>query len=107
MKDRTTTPDASQMAPSRWRDEAACLSEDPELWFPETPQEADLARRICLLECPVRRQCLEDALKAEEGRGLAYRSGIRAGMDEAERLALDSTPRIGRGQRKLKAEASA
>jgi hypothetical protein len=39
---------------------AACVGEDPELWFSDDPGERDLAVRICR-GCPVRTGCLEFA----------------------------------------------
>lgn len=39
---------------------AACVGEDPELWFSDDESERDLAIRICR-GCPVREACLQFA----------------------------------------------
>ena len=68
---------------SNWRDEAACLDHDTNLWFPddlldqdpdgpqkrETPRLYRQAKRICL-SCPVREECLEYALDFPEPYGM-------------------------------------
>jgi hypothetical protein len=70
-------------------DGAACVGEDPELWFPQTMYEARVkgaqAKAICG-RCPVRVACLTRAL--EEEVGYASRHGIRGGLDEDERAQL-------------------
>lgn len=68
-----------------WRTEAACLDEDPELFFPvveEGPLCADqvaAAKAVCA-RCPVRRLCLDDA----SGR---LTHGIAGGLTAEERRA--------------------
>lgn len=55
-----------------WMDDAACRSHpNPDLWFPPTSNPGDYAAalRICL-QCPVRAECLD----------LAVRSGADAGI---------------------------
>lgn len=62
-----------------WRDEAACVGEDPELWFADEwtrNSDVDDARRICA-GCPVAAQCLAD--------GLAEEFGMRAGLTATQR----------------------
>ncbi len=39
-----------------------CRSNDPELFFAETPQDVELAKALCV-ECPVRAECLAGALR--------------------------------------------
>ena len=63
-----------------WRDKAACLTSDPELWFPKVDHQASRAREICGA-CPVREQCLALAIANDE------RDGIWAGMNRTERNA--------------------
>lgn len=65
-----------------WRDYAACLGHDPELWFPEPKdtRTADIALGICA-RCPVKADCLAEA---EDGRVF---EGIWGGMTAADRLA--------------------
>jgi WhiB family transcriptional regulator, redox-sensing transcriptional regulator len=69
-----------------WRDRAACLTEDPELFFPigqagPAVEQAEEAKRVCR-RCQVRETCLAWALEA----GLDH--GVLGGMTEVERRAL-------------------
>jgi WhiB family redox-sensing transcriptional regulator len=69
-----------------WRDEAACLDEDPELFFPigntgPALLQVDTAKRVCR-RCDVVNQCLQWAL--EKGQN----DGVWGGMSENERRAL-------------------
>lgn len=66
-----------------WRDRAACLRQDPELFFPigtsgPARDQIEKARRICR-ECPVIMECLENALRH------TGQFGIAGGLTEAER----------------------
>lgn len=56
-----------------WRDDAACASADPELWFPDEHDAAWTARAICA-RCPVLGPCREDALAHND------QFGIQAGL---------------------------
>ncbi|WP_167382917.1 WhiB family transcriptional regulator [Streptomyces mangrovisoli] len=65
---------------------AACVGEDPELFFPvgatgPALREAAEAKRVCA-RCPVARQCLTYALRNGQT------SGVWGGTDEAERADL-------------------
>jgi WhiB family redox-sensing transcriptional regulator len=76
-----------------WRVGAACRDADPELFFPEGTmgpaiEAATGAKRICG-SCPVRRQCLEWALR----HGADF--GVWGGRTEDERRA----PRLGSARR--------
>lgn len=64
-----------------WVGDALCAQVDPELWFPEKGGDASPAKRICR-KCPVRKQCLEEALATGE------RHGIFGGLSERERMKL-------------------
>ena len=69
-----------------WRDDAACLQADPDLFFPvgtagPALRQVAEARRVCLA-CPVRVPCLQWALS----QGVS--SGIWGGTTEEERRAL-------------------
>jgi WhiB family transcriptional regulator, redox-sensing transcriptional regulator len=71
--------------PSRWRDRAACLGEDAELFFPVGTDGPALlqtaeAKAVCR-RCSVVTECLETALAAGDG-------GVRGGLSEDERAAL-------------------
>ncbi|MCW2671020.1 MAG: whiB2 [Frankiales bacterium] len=56
--------------PGRWHTQAACRGMDPELFYRPPGPAADAALRVCA-DCPVHRQCAEDA------KGEAF--GIRGG----------------------------
>jgi WhiB family transcriptional regulator, redox-sensing transcriptional regulator len=69
-----------------WRHDAACLEEDPDLFFPvgsTGPAMLQIAeaKAVCG-RCPVREQCLEWAME------LGQDSGVWGGLDENERRAL-------------------
>lgn len=65
-----------------WQSSAACIGEDIELFFPEDGQTAALAKRICA-DCPVTQECLESALKVEEGG--RHRYGVYGGLSALDR----------------------
>jgi WhiB family transcriptional regulator, redox-sensing transcriptional regulator len=46
-----------------------CRSNDPELFFAETPQDVEQAKALCV-GCPVRTQCLVGALERREPWGV-------------------------------------
>ncbi len=80
-----------------WRDHAACRHEDPDLFFPigttgPAQVQSEQAKAVCA-RCPVREQCLEWALGADQI------IGIWGGTTELERRALRrrarSRPRSG------------
>jgi WhiB family redox-sensing transcriptional regulator len=78
-----------------WRDDAACLDADPDLFFPVGTvglalDQIDEAKRICLA-CPVRERCLAWALD------MGNASGVWGGTTEDERRVLrDAAQRTGR-----------
>jgi len=72
-----------------WRDQAACAGQDTELWFPDQPI-GSTAVQICR-RCPVRAECLYDALKHETSG--ATRHGIRGGLTTNERRRIPALPR--------------
>jgi WhiB family redox-sensing transcriptional regulator len=70
---------------TNWRDDAACLDADPDLFFPVGTTgpalgQIDQAKRICRA-CPVRERCLAWALE------LGAAAGIWGGTTEDERRA--------------------
>lgn len=78
----------------RWRDQAACLHVDPELFFPVGTTgiaivTIDAAKAVCR-SCPVRDACLQFALETKQ------EDGVWGGTDEAERRRLRRTWRAGR-----------
>ncbi|KAA1422607.1 WhiB family transcriptional regulator [Mumia zhuanghuii] len=46
-----------------------CHTNDPELWFAETPAGVEEAKALCI-ECPIRRECLAGALDRAEPWGV-------------------------------------
>jgi len=73
------------MAGRSWRLGAACAEVDPELWFPEKGDSAEVAKRICD-GCPVRPKCLAFALEMNE------RTGVWGGVSGKERRGLRRLP---------------
>lgn len=76
MTDRSTAEEG-------WRSAAACRFADPDLFFPvsasgKSVAQATLAKAICA-SCPVRRECLEFALRTGQVHG------IWGGLTEEER----------------------
>jgi WhiB family redox-sensing transcriptional regulator len=76
-----------------WRDNAACLHSDPDLFFPDGTagpalRQVDEAKRICR-GCPVRTPCLAWAL--DQGSSL----GVWGGTTEDERRAIRATAIVG------------
>lgn len=61
-----------------WRDYAACLGMDPDLFFPERGESVAAAKEVCQ-DCPVRLTCLQYALDNNE------KFGIWGGVSERER----------------------
>lgn len=77
-----------------WVDEAFCAEIDPEIFFPATKGgtsahdiQFDTARSICNT-CPVLTQCLEAAMKFEEGTTHYSRYGMFGGLTPVERADL-------------------
>ena len=57
-----------------WQAAGACLSADPEIFFPvsgtgASTRQIEQARRICA-RCPVRRECLDWAMNSGEMHGI-------------------------------------
>ncbi|MEY2996583.1 MAG: hypothetical protein RLZ86_321 [Actinomycetota bacterium] len=61
-----------------WRELGACRGLDPEVFFPETDEDAEVAKDVCGL-CDVRVACLEHALASRE------KVGVWGGTTERER----------------------
>ena len=86
-----TIPDTAAR-PGDWVLSAACAGVDPELFFPAKGDAyaAKQARRVCAA-CPVRMECLEDALHRESGLGEHSRHGIAGGIGARQRYRIDRT----------------
>ena len=72
----TTTSDP------RWREQAKCAETDPEAFFPPPGTTPHAAFRICA-SCPVRAECLTDALTRRDN---AY--GVLGGLTANQRRKL-------------------
>ncbi|MGH8885081.1 MAG: WhiB family transcriptional regulator [Egibacteraceae bacterium] len=84
-----------------WRDKAACLDEDPELFFPigttgRALDQIEEAKAVCA-QCPVIQECLEWALDTKQD------AGVWGGKSEEERRTL----RRKRGRRGKHVEVTA
>ncbi|MDD7384118.1 MAG: WhiB family transcriptional regulator [Actinomycetaceae bacterium] len=80
-----------------WRSRAACLTEDPELFFPignsgSALTQIEEAKRVCA-RCQVSSACLEWAM--DNGQD----SGVWGGMSEDERRSLKRRRARARSQR--------
>ena len=64
-----------------WRQHAACRGVEPDVFYPVSDEEADIAKTICD-QCSVRQPCLEYALTNRE------RDGVWGGATERERRRL-------------------
>jgi WhiB family redox-sensing transcriptional regulator len=81
----TTILERLDLAPAPWRQSAACAGVDPELFHPDRgpgERKAMAAAKSICANCPVQRECLEDALEQDD------RYGIWGGLlpDEREQL---------------------
>jgi WhiB family redox-sensing transcriptional regulator len=84
--------DKDDNSPWAWRYEAKCKGEDTEIFFPPRDKNlykpiADKAKSICYGRdgrppCPVRKECLKEAILIDE------MHGIFGGMSHRERNAL-------------------
>lgn len=61
-----------------WREQAACWQMDLSIFFPDTPKQERQAKAICH-GCPVRLECLHDALRPASFSEYGVRGGFSAG----------------------------
>jgi WhiB family redox-sensing transcriptional regulator len=100
------TASARSVAPD-WLKQAACRADgiDPDEMFPDNnPAGITHARQICA-PCPVREQCLADAMATEGTRTARNRYGIRAGLTGSQRRALYDAQRKRQTGQQTKAAA--
>ena len=76
-----------------WLSDAACIGEDPELFFPigvsaPAAEQTQRAKRICR-RCSVRAECLEWSLATYQD------AGVWGGLDEEERREIRRARRRG------------
>lgn len=69
------------MAPEPWVMDAICPQLDPELFFPEKGNQAHNARKVCL-QCPVRAECLDFAIRTNQ------QHGVYGGFSDRDRDSL-------------------
>ncbi|MEV0587787.1 WhiB family transcriptional regulator [Nonomuraea sp. NPDC050310] len=74
-----------------WSHRAACLDQDPDLFFPISPlgpsrSQIAHAKAVCG-RCPVRRPCLEYAVETRQ------QHGVWGGLEPGERRAARYAPR--------------
>jgi WhiB family redox-sensing transcriptional regulator len=79
-------PTLTKETPMDWRDKSACLTVDPELFFPvgntgPALDQIEKAKQICA-QCPVIENCLQYAMDSNQD------SGVWGGLSEDERRAL-------------------
>ena len=76
-----------------WTERAVCRETDPEAFYPEKtsdPHDLITARRICMFTCPVRQDCLDSAMRREQGLGRASRFGLWGGLTPRARAAFEA-----------------
>lgn len=86
MHPRPTRHNTPESGPAGgWSARAACRGMDTELFFPSkgNVQQVQEAKAVCY-GCPVREDCLEEALSFEGNKDF----GILGGLDEVERSAI-------------------
>lgn len=73
-----------------WSDQAACRTVEMIVFFPEREHAGrggtnySEARQVCA-GCPVKAECLEDALVEERYQSGVYRHGMRGGLSPEQR----------------------
>lgn len=74
---------------SNWRDQAACVGLDPDIFFPRTGDISGIeqARQICS-GCPVAAECLNEAMTVEHGTCKDSRAGVFGGLSSSQRYNL-------------------
>lgn len=74
-----------------WRDQAACRGANPGMFFVEVGTTLDQAKAICMA-CPVRQECLDEALANNERYGLFGGMSVKERRYERRRRLRDSLP---------------
>ena len=68
-----------------WIASARCLSIGVEAFFPSPGDDWAPVKAVCLTVCPVRLQCLDYAMRMEEGQDHKTRHGVYGGLGPLER----------------------
>ena len=66
---KESTMQLTVFEPVALADDLPCRSNDPELFFAESPADVEFAKTICT-ECPIREACLSGALERKEPWGV-------------------------------------
>lgn len=82
---------------ARWTDYAACVGQDPEIWFADDAATKALALATCAA-CPVLDACRTYILAAEGNASPSSRFGIAAGMSPKARRTAYERARRAAGQ---------
>lgn len=69
-----------------WTERASCAEVGGDEWFPEIGQTPREAKRICMFSCPVRFECLDYAMRSEQGHSKTLRHGLFGGLSPGARL---------------------
>lgn len=75
-----------------WVLRAACRG-CVDMFYSDDPNDRRKAKRLCM-RCPVRGECLDEAMAEERAKTHWARSGIRGGLDERERAKLAREQRV-------------
>jgi WhiB family redox-sensing transcriptional regulator len=67
-----------------WITSAKCVSIGVEVFFPARDDDWNQIKSVCL-NCPVRLQCLDYAMRMEEGQDHKTRFGVWGGLDPLAR----------------------
>jgi WhiB family redox-sensing transcriptional regulator len=68
-----------------WTEEGICRQTDPEAFYPEKGGDGGSSAVAICQGCPVRRQCLNTAMRAELNHGRPQRMGIWGGLTPSRR----------------------
>lgn len=68
-----------------WTAYAVCREVDPDAWHPEKGGDHRSPRLVCLSSCTVRLNCLDYAMRIEQGMGPKVRAGVYGGMTPGQR----------------------
>ena len=73
-----------------WTEFASCREVGGDSWYPEDREDRQTPKAICLNRCPVRLQCLDYAMRREQGVSESYRWGIFGGLSPAKRAKYEA-----------------
>jgi hypothetical protein len=68
-----------------WVEHATCRSIGHDPFFPEVGEDWRQAMSVCVTRCPVRLQCLDYAMRMEDGSNSKTRFGVWGGLTPIKR----------------------